>query len=142
MSAISLQFSVAAHVMTALGYHEGERVSSAQLAEGIHANPSFVRKSLSKLAKAGLVETARGKHGASWLARPAAQITLLDIYRASEAPLTFALHDYPVEQSCPVSPHIKSCLGNVLERAQASFEAALANITLAELVRGIRQQNQ
>jgi 3-oxoacyl-[acyl-carrier protein] reductase len=83
MSAISLQFSVAAHVMTALGYHEGERVSSAQLAEGIHANPSFVRKSLSKLAKAGLIEAARGKNGASRLARPAAEITVLDVYRAT-----------------------------------------------------------
>jgi Rrf2 family protein len=138
MSAVSVQFSVAAHLMAALAYHEGERVSSADLAVGVHANPSFVRKSLSKLAKAGLIETARGKHGASWLSRSPKQITLLDIYRASEAPATFALHGYPVEPSCAVSTHIKGCLGQVLEQAQASFEGALARITLAQLTARIR----
>jgi len=82
MSATSVQFTVAAHIMAALGYFHGEEISSATLAAGVNADPTFVRKSLSKLSKAGLVVTKRGKSGASVLARPPRQITLLDIYRA------------------------------------------------------------
>src|SRR5215468_1353857 len=103
MSVKSVQFAVAAHVMAALAYHHGEEISSATLAHSVNADPTFVRKSLSKLSKAGLVVTKRGKSGASVLARPARRITLLDIYRASGALLAFAIHSYPVEKECPVS---------------------------------------
>jgi DNA-binding IscR family transcriptional regulator len=92
MSVKSVQFTVAAHVMAALGYFHGEEISSAVLADSVNADPTFVRKSLSKLSKAGLVVTKRGKSGASVLARPPRQITLLDIYRASTAPPAFAIH--------------------------------------------------
>src|SRR6202030_3472592 len=82
----SVQFAVATHIMAALGYYHGEEISSATLAESVNADPTFVRKSLSKLSKAGLVATKRGKSGSSMLARPSRQITLLDIYVASAAP--------------------------------------------------------
>jgi hypothetical protein len=65
MSVKSVQFTVAAHVMAALGYFQGEEISSATLADSVNADPTFVRKSLSKLSKAGLVVTKRGKSGAT-----------------------------------------------------------------------------
>ena len=95
MSVKNVQFTVAAHIMAALGFRHGEGLSSATLADSVNADPTFVRKSLSKLSKAGLVVTKRGKSGASVLARPPRQITLLDIYRASTAPPPFAIHSYP-----------------------------------------------
>jgi Rrf2 family protein len=128
--------------MAALGYRPGEEVSSAILADSVSADPSFVRKSLSKLSKAGLVVTKRGKSGASALARPPRQITLLDIYRASAAPPAFAIHSYPVEKRCPVSRHLKECMSGLLSRAQNSFERSLAKTTLADLVGQIRQKGQ
>jgi Rrf2 family protein len=140
MSVKSVQFTVAAHIMAALGYFQGEEISSAALAESVNADPTFVRKSLSKLSKAGLVVTKRGKSGASLLARPPRQITLLDIYRASAAPPTFAIHSYPVEKRCPVSCNLKECMSGVLAQAQYSFESSLATITLAHLVGQIRKK--
>jgi Rrf2 family protein len=142
MSVKSVQFAVAAHIMTTLGYYRGEEISSATLAESVNADPTFVRKSLSKLSKAGLVVTRRGKSGASVLARPPRQITLLDIYRASAAPPAFAIHSYPVENRCPVSCHLKECMSGLLSQAQNSFERALAQVTLAHLVAEIRQKTQ
>ena len=142
MAVTSVQFAVAAHIMTALGFRPGEEIGSAALAESVNADPSFVRKSLSKLAKAGLVITTRGKNGASTLARPPEQITLLDIYRASEAPATFAIHHYAIEKRCPVSANIKDCMAAVLDRAQASFERTLEQTTVAELVRQIRRKQR
>jgi Rrf2 family protein len=140
MSVKSVQFTVAAHIMAALGYRHGEEMSSATLAESVNADPTFVRKSLSKLSKAGLVVTKRGKSGASGLARPPRQITLLDIYRASAAPPAFAIHSYPVEKRCPVSCHLKECMSGLLSHAQNSFERSLAQITLADLVSQIRRK--
>ena len=138
MSAKSLQFAVAAHIMAALGYRRGEEVSSAILADSVNADPTFVRKSLSKLSKAGLVVTKRGKNGASVLARPARRITLLDIYRASAAPPAFSIHSYPVEKRCPVSCHVKECMSVLLSQAQNSFERSLGKTTLADQVGQIR----
>src|SRR6201990_630912 len=122
MSATSVQFTVAAHIMAALGYFHSKEISSAVLADSVNADPTFVRKSLSKLSKAGLVVTKRGKSGASVLARPPRQITMLDIYRASTAPPAFAIHSYPVNKKCPVSCNLKECMSGVLSQAQYSFE--------------------
>src|SRR5580704_12831015 len=140
MSVKSVQFTVAVHIMAALGFHDGEEISSATLAGSVNADPSFVRKSLSKLSKAGLVVTKRGKSGASVLARPPRQISLLDIYRASAAPPAFAIHSYPVEKRCPVSRNLKECMSGVLSQAQDSFERSLAKISLAHLVGQIREK--
>ena len=142
MSVKSVQFTVAAHIMAALGYYHGEEISSATLAESVNADPTFVRKSLSKLAKAGLVATKRGKSGASRLARPPRQITLLDIYRASAAPPAFAIHSYPIDKTCPVSCHLKQSMSGVLSQAQNSFERSLAKITLAHVVGQIREKTR
>jgi Rrf2 family protein len=139
MSVKSVQFAVAAHIMAALGFYHGEEISSATLAESVNANPTFVRKSLSKLSKAGLVVTTRGKSGASVLARAPKRITLLDIYRASAAPPAFGIHSYPVEKRCPVSCKLKECMSGVLSQAQDGFERSLAKITVADLVSQIRE---
>jgi Rrf2 family protein len=140
MSVRSVQFTVAAHIMAALGYYHGEEISSATLAESVNADPTFVRKSLSKLSKAGLIVTKRGKSGASMLARSARQISLLDIYRASAAPQAFAIHSYPVHRKCPVSRNLKECMSELLCQAQIGFEKSLAKITLAHLIGQIRRK--
>lgn len=138
MSPTNVQFSVAAHVMAALGGRGGEPVHSAELAASVNADPSFVRRVLSKLAKAGLVTTTRGKHGACALARAPSRITMLDIYRASESPKACAVHTYPVAQTCLVSRNIKGCMDEVLREAQEGFEQRLARQTLADVLRDVQ----
>lgn len=134
MSPTNTQFSVAAHVMAALGAHDGEPMRSAELAASVNADPSFVRRILSKLAKCGLVTTTRGKNGACSLARAPQRITLLDIYRASESHAACTVHAYPVAEECRVSRNIKRCMDDVIHTAQAGFEAGLAKQTLADVV--------
>src|SRR5260370_21647836 len=142
MSVKSVQLAVATHIMAGLGYFHGEESSSATLAESVNADPTFVRKSLSKLSKAGWVVTKRGKSGASVVARPPRQITLLDIYRASAAPPAFAIHSYPIDKRCPVSCRLKECMSGILSQAQNSFERSLAKITLARLVGQIPEKTR
>jgi Rrf2 family protein len=139
MSQTNVQFSVASHVMAALAANEGEGLRSSILAGSVNADPSFVRRVVSKLAKAGLVITTRGANGACRLARPPAAITLLDIYRASEAPSAFALHAYPVFEGCRISRNFKGCMENVLREAQNGLEQGLARQTLADVLATIAQ---
>jgi Rrf2 family protein len=139
MSATSVQFTVATHVMAALAAFHGKEIPSAAVARSVNADPTFVRKSLSKLSKAGLIITTRGKNGASRLTRSPKQITLLEIYRASAAPPTFAIHRYPAYKRCPVSSNIKRCMSSVLKKAQHSFENTLDGVSLADVVAGIRR---
>jgi Rrf2 family protein len=138
MAATSVQFAVATHIMAALGFQYGEEVTSRMLAASVKAEPTFIRKSLSKLAKAGLVVTKRGRNGTSGLARSPAEITLRDIYLASEAPAIFEAHSYPVEKACPVSVNMNECMSGIRAATQHSIEAALAEVTLADLVADIR----
>jgi len=70
MPATSVQFTVAAHIMAALGYYRGKEIPSATLAKSVNADPTFVRKSLSKLSKAGLIITTRGKNARARLRVP------------------------------------------------------------------------
>src|ERR1700734_3700799 len=77
--AVNTQFSIATHIMASLGYASGLEVNSGLIAGSVNTSSSFVRRVLAKLSKAGLVKTVMGKGGACWLARPARQISLLEI---------------------------------------------------------------
>ena len=136
--AANTQFSIAVHLMIALGFDKGRQATSTHLATSINTSPSFVRRILAKLSKAGLVSTTTGKSGSCLLAKRAEEISLLEIYKAVDAPQTFAIHDYPVQNSCRVSCNIESVMRKVLERAQNSFESSLGETTLAEVIADIR----
>src|ERR1700761_5364139 len=129
--ATNTQFAIAAHIMACLGHAKGEELNSAAIAGSVNTSASFVRRILAKLSKAELVKTATGKGGACWLARPARRISLLDIYRAVEAPKAFAIHQYPPEKQCPVSRGIKPALNRVLAETQQAIEGSLKRKSLA-----------
>lgn len=137
--AINTQFSIAVHLMAGLAYCGGQDTTSATLAMSVNTSPSFVRRILSKLSKAGLVETATGKSGSCWLAREAKHISLLDIYEAVDAPKAFAIHHYEAQEPCPVSCHIKSALEKALSKTQKAMEAGLEKVTLAEILKDIKK---
>jgi Rrf2 family protein len=138
--ATNLQFSIAVHFLAGLGFQCGREMTSAAVARSVNTSPSFVRRVLSKLSKAGLVTTVTGQGGSCRLARDAEQISLLDVYQAVQAPKAFAIHTYRELKPCPVSCHIKTALEKSLGQAQHSLEAALAKITLADIIADIRQQ--
>lgn len=55
----------------------------------------YVRSAMSDLRRAGIVATRRGRVGGYKLARPASQITLADIIRAVDGPLTVVMGERP-----------------------------------------------
>lgn len=81
--AFSTKLSVATHMLALIDIFENEEVTSEAMAASIQTNPVVVRKLLSQLNKAGLIETSRGS-GKTKLATLAQNISLYDIYQAVE----------------------------------------------------------
>ena len=132
--AVSTQFSIAVHMMAGLGYSGASDMTSSQLAGSVNTSASFIRRVLSKLSKANLVTTTMGKSGSTVLARDPKDISLLEIYKAVEAPKAFAIHDYPVQTHCKVSCTIKESMDRVLGKTQQAMEKSLEEISLAEVI--------
>lgn len=137
--AVNVQFSIAVHLMAAVACGCETGVTSGRLAASVNTGPSFVRRTLAKLSKAGLLETAKGKAGACWLAKDAKDISLLDIYRAVDAPRAFAIHGYTEQKGCVVSCHIKAALEKALAKTQQAMESCLAGISLAQIVADVKK---
>ena len=94
-------------VMTVLAARPGEVLSAPELAEQAGLEAPTVAKVLKPLAAAGLVAGFRGANGGYRLARPAAEITLVEIVEAMEGPLAMtecSVHDGQcgIEASCGV----------------------------------------
>lgn len=114
-------------------FQEREKVTSAFLAGSIGVNPVIVRNVLGQLSAAGLVEIRAGVGGA-YLARPAEEITLLDLFRAVEKDeALFHFHENP-NLLCPVGRNIHTVMDSRLTDIQSAMERQMAETTLRQLV--------
>jgi Rrf2 family protein len=111
-----------------VGPLKGERISEDQ---GIPKK--FMENILLDLKHSGIVRTQRGATGGYWLARPAGEITLADIFRAVEGPLANVRGEWPesVEYRGAAKP-----LTKVWIAVRANLRAVLETVTLADLVEG------
>ncbi len=83
----------AVRVMLALAAHEtSEPLSSRRIADEWQIPPRFLIQVLGKLAERSLVTPVLGRNGGYRLARPASQISLLDVVTAIES--------QPMERRC------------------------------------------
>lgn len=126
------QYAVAVHVLSLISSYP-EHASSAEIAASVGTNPVVIRNVTGLLRRAGLLSTQRGVAGAA-LTRPAAQITLLDVYRAVNGQdSVFRLHEHP-HPRCPVGANIQATLEQRFGEAQAAMERELARTTLADVL--------
>lgn len=63
------------------------RAATSQIAQEKQIPPSFLAKIVSQLSVAGLLNTSRGARGGVSLAKPAAEISLLDVVEAIDGPI-------------------------------------------------------
>ena len=136
MSSVNTQFSIAVHLLAALGSIPGNSATSSELSESVNACPSFVRRVLSKLSKANLVRTTTGKSGSCTLIRNPERINLLEVHQALDVPKPFAIHAYPNQKACRVSCGIKTSLETVLEKTTKAVERSLKETSLADVIAG------
>lgn len=113
--------------------NSNERASTSQIAEEKQIPPSFLAKIISQLSIAGLIHTSRGARGGVTLARPADQITVLEVVEAIDGPIalnqcTFSkLDTCPFGDTCPVK--------DLWIEAQKELVAKLDGTSFSEFVK-------
>ncbi len=141
---ISSRFTIAIHMLTCMEAFKDEyKVTSEFLASSINVNPVVIRRILSQLKDAGLIEVKRGTGGAN-IAKPPEEITFLDVYRAVECiedNTLFHFHENP-NVNCPVGRNIHNILDDRLDRVQKAMEKELESITLAEVITDLNKNLQ
>lgn len=130
---LTLTADYAARVMIHLASRPfGDRVSRDILAEAGQVPAHFLSKILQALARSGLIVSRRGAAGGFALARPADQMTLLDVLEAIEGPLAL---NRCLEPSTPCS-RAGWCGAHMMwARAQTALADVLRSATLIELAR-------
>jgi Rrf2 family protein len=84
---ISEAYSLALHAMALLASHNGQPLTTHQIAATLDVSEAHLSKVLQRLTKAGFLNSSRGPGGGFRLKKPAKEITLLDIYKYIEGPL-------------------------------------------------------
>ncbi|MBX2798210.1 MAG: Rrf2 family transcriptional regulator [Myxococcales bacterium] len=130
-------FALATHILTALAVNDVP-LTSARLAESVGTNPAFLRALIGRLRDAALVQTRLGAGGGTLLARDAASITLLDVYRATEGRASLTTHDCD-GQTCAVAMAVPEVLRELEDRLDAVMAAELEQITILSLAQRVNQ---
>lgn len=130
---------MAVHVLAVLAYKEGDRVTSASLADSVNTNPVIIRRLLLTLQKAGLVETCKGAGAGSRLSRSPRRINLAEVYRAVEDSESFAKPSRKPNAACPVGRCILKTLSKLFASAQHAMEKDLAKTTLADVIDTVKE---
>ncbi|MFJ8519071.1 Rrf2 family transcriptional regulator [Lysinibacillus xylanilyticus] len=140
---ISSRFTIAVHILSIIKQNPSTICTSEFMAESVNTNPVVIRKILSYLKKAGIVQVRRGTGGAS-LVKDLGAITLLEIFRSVEVveeDKLFHLHENP-NPDCPIGANIQAVLELILVQAQEAMEQVLANITMEQVITSLIQEIQ
>jgi len=140
---ISSRFTIAVHILSIIKQNPSTICTSEFMAESVNTNPVVIRKILSYLKKAGIVQVRRGTGGAS-LVKDLGAITLLEVFRSVEVveeDKLFHLHENP-NPDCPIGANIQAVLEIILVQAQEAMEQVLANITMEQVITSLIQEIQ
>lgn len=138
---ISSRFTIAIHIFACMEtFGEDHKITSDFLASSISVNPVIIRKILSQLRNAGLIEVARGTGGTK-ATRPIDEITFYDVYMAVdllEEGELFHFHENP-NPACPVGKNIHIALDDKLMHIQNAMENEMKKYTIADVVNDIKR---
>ncbi len=115
-----------------------QALPAARLAEYHGVPPAYLAKHLQALSAAGIVTAVPGRKGGYRLARPAAEVTVLDVVRAVEgsAP-AFRCTEIRQQGPAAVGPeHYRAPCGiaRVMWDAEAAWRDVLAGTTLLDIL--------
>ncbi len=118
---------------------EDRVVLRSEVADAQNVPSSFLAKILRELSRAGLLRSSRGVHGGFALARPASEISLLDVVEAIEGPMALT-QCIPDPDNCE---HTANCPASaVWVNVQAKIAETLSSATLEVLVSARRRNGR
>jgi Rrf2 family protein len=136
----SCRFAMAVHVLAVLAYKEGDRITSSYLADSVNTNPVIIRRLLSTLQKAKLVDTRKGAGAGSRLERSPSRITLAEVYNAVEEEDAFTMPRQKPNERCPVGQCIQEELERVFTSAERAMTDQLGRTTIADVINSVRRK--
>lgn len=139
---MNTRFAVATHILAYLAHAEGQPVSSEVLAGSAGTHPVVVRRLVSTLRTAGLVQSQRGAGGGTLLARPATDISLLDVFRAVQEtePDLFQVNSTNPNSHCDLGRVMQETLEGLFGPAIEAMRAALSAVSVAQVTQELAQR--
>lgn len=145
--AVNTRFAVAIHTAGMLALDERSSITSETIARSVSTNPVVVRRVIALLAKNGLVAVRKGKGGGATLARPAAEITLGEIYKATEPPallpiprMSGTIRLGPGKPECAVGRAVAPVLTEFFAHAESGMLKRLSDFTLADFIDAVQHR--
>ncbi len=111
----------------------GRPIKGASIAVEQDMPPKYVENILVDLRRAGLVASQRGSEGGFRLARPASEITVADVVRATDGPLAGVRGLRPEEVSYDgAAAHLQ----DIWLAVRVSLRSVLETVTLEQIAKG------
>ena len=129
----STKLSDTIHLLVFLYLADGDRMTSARIAESVKTNPAYIRQLMSALKKGGLITSDRGQANPT-LIRETDQITMLDIYRAVEGEKPLLHLDIHTNPECGVGVNIQLSIGDFYREVQDAAEKKMQEIALKDII--------
>ena len=124
----SIGYALIAAGHVAMNCKEKAVLSSAIAKE--YAIPlEYLLKILQQLVRGGVLRSKRGPRGGFTLARPAEEITMLEIIESVDGPMVAHLHLAELTNNAPFSLKMESTCLKAIERTRAAYtDAKLADL--------------
>lgn len=132
------EFTIGLHVLGFLTARAGAPLTSDVLAATYGTSPVVLRRVLSKLKRAGLVESRRGVGGGSILAREASSITLRDVW-AAVAGEPDLIPRHPGETEGPARV-LATYINRIYAEAEAALLERLGTLSIEEMDAEVRPE--
>ncbi|MDR3258719.1 MAG: Rrf2 family transcriptional regulator [Fusobacteriaceae bacterium] len=132
---IGSKFSIAIHILLFVHVITTKKVTSDLISTSCKINPAIIRKIMSLLRNAGIIEITLGTGGIKLIRNPE-EISLRDIYLSIDPVKDgqlFKTHKNS-EPQCPVGGNIVSILTPYFSSAQIAMEEYLAKYTLQNII--------
>ena len=115
-------------------------MTSAELALCMDTNPVVVRRTMAGLRDSGFVHSEKG-HGGGWvIARPLAEISLLDIHESLGEPDVIGFSNKDEMSGCLIEQAVNRELDATMEEMRDVFKARMRTITLADIWESVRER--
>ena len=135
---IAEAMSIAPHTRVILADQPGQKLSAREISKRLGFSAHHFAKVAQQLVRANILETERGPAGGAQLARPADEITLLDIYVAAGGS--------PAYTGCLLKREIcngEGCvLGKLMAKENERLIALLKSATLESVMRSVKRNQK
>ena len=130
-------FSIAVHALVYLNHME-KVLSSEELAQNVCTNPVLIRKVMSKLKKAGFVDTKSGNNGGYIFIANADKLTLEQVAEAIDAKFVGSpWRSGDMDKECLIASGMGEVMQNIYRQLDERCKKSLGGITVADIDRKI-----